>query len=323
MKISSAIITGGSGFIGSHLLDRLVSDGTEKILLIDDLSTGLKSNIEHHLSNNNIKFIHERVEDIDNLTEITKGYDVCFHLAAGVGVKAIMENTSSALITNIEGTQKIISSCSKNKTPILIASTSEVYGVSEEKIWNEETRSLIGPPSVLRWSYAASKLIGEFLALSEHKDNNLKPVIVRLFNIIGPRQLGEYGMVVPKFIKLAQENKPLIIHGDGKQSRSFTWVGDVVDSFIKLIEGENYGEIYNIGHSEEVNIVDLAELIIKTNKSESEIQYTTHEEAYGKGFDDPVRRTPDITKIKKTIGYSPSISLEEMIIKISEYIKSS
>ena len=323
MKIESAIVTGGAGFIGSHLIDKLLEQNVDKILIIDDLSTGKKQNVDKYKNNENIEFLESRVEDVEKLEEKIENFDICFHLAAGVGVKYIMENISQALLTNIEATHKMIGACSKNGIPLLITSTSEVYGVSEDKVWSEETRSLIGPPSKLRWSYAASKLIDEFLCLSEYENGNLNPIIVRLFNIIGPRQVGEFGMVVPKFITQAQKNENLIIHGDGSQSRSFTWVGDVVDSFIKLVEAEKFGEIFNIGHPEEITIVDLANLIIKINDSSSEITFTPHEEIYGKSFDDPKRRTPDISKITNEIGYKPSMNLEEMIKEISIHMGTS
>ena len=322
MKIESAVITGGAGFIGSHLVDKLINEGCKKILVIDDLSTGKKVNLAEHTDSKTIKFVHKKVEDMQDLEEKIKGYDVCFHLAAGVGVKYIMDNISAALLTNIEGTHKMIKACSTNKIPLLITSTSEVYGVSTDKVWNEETRSLIGPTTKLRWSYAASKLIDEFLALAEYENGNLNPIIVRLFNIIGPRQIGEFGMVVPKFIEQAQKNEPLFVHGNGEQSRSFTWVGDVVDAFVKLVQAEEYGEIFNIGHTEEVKINELAQLIIRVNKSESKIDNVSHEEVYGKSFDDPKRRTPDISKIRKAINYAPTMTLEEMIREISTYMKS-
>ena len=322
MKIKSAVITGGAGFIGSHLIDKLINEGCEKILVIDDLSTGNRMNVEEHINSKNITFVNKRVEDLQDLEEETKGHDACFHLAAGVGVKYIMNNISAALLTNIEATHKIIEACSANDIPLLITSTSEVYGVSTDEVWNEETRSLIGPPTKLRWSYAASKLIDEFLALSEYENGNLKPIIVRLFNIIGPRQVGKFGMVVPKFIEQAQKNEPLLIHGDGEQSRSFTWVDDVVDAFVKLVQAEKYGEIFNIGHTEEVKINELAQIVISVNKSESKINTIPHEEVYGKSFDDPKRRTPDISKIRKAINYEPSKTLEEMIREISTYMKS-
>ena len=295
-NLKKVVITGGAGFIGSNLIKKLIEKDIEKILVIDDLSTGNIDNISEFKDNNLIEFVESRVEDCQNLNSLIEGYDFCFHLAAGVGVQYIMENVSKALLTNIEGTHKIIESCKINGIPLLLTSTSEVYGVSDDPIWTEESKSLIGPPTKLRWSYAASKLIDEFLALSEFNDGKLNPIIVRLFNIIGNNQLSKFGMVVPKFIEAALENKPLIIHGDGTQTRSFTWVGDVVNYFYLLAEKKLYGEIFNIGQTEEIAIKNLAEMIIKETDSKSEIIFKTHKEVYGEKFEDPMRRTPSIKK---------------------------
>ena len=273
-NLNKVLITGGAGFIGSNLIGKLLSKGTESIYIIDDLSTGKLENIETYMDSKKITLINKRVEDCNELDSLLNGIDFCFHLAAGVGVKYIMDNVSKALLTNIEGTHKIIESCKKNNVPILITSTSEVYGVSNDPVWTEETKSLIGPPTKLRWSYAASKLIDEFLALSEYNDGNLKPIIVRLFNIIGTNQLSEFGMVVPKFIEAALRNEPIVIHGKGEQTRSFTWVEDVVNYFCLLAEKELYGEIFNIGQTEEISIKNLADMIIKSTNSQSEIIYT-------------------------------------------------
>ena len=254
-NLKNIVITGGAGFIGSNLAKKFLSEGAEKILVIDDLSTGNKSNL---VGLDNIEFIESRIEDIDNLNELVAGYDFCFHLAAGVGVQYIMNYVSKALLTNIEATHIIIEACKANTMPILITSTSEVYGTSSEDIWTEETKSVIGPPTKLRWSYAASKLIDEFLVLSEFNDNNLNPIVVRLFNIIGPNQVSDFGMVVPKFIEAALSNKDIVIHGKGNQTRSFTWIDDVVEYFYLLSNKKIYGEIFNIGQTEEISIKELA-----------------------------------------------------------------
>ncbi len=311
--LKKVIVTGGAGFIGSHLIEKLIDNGADKILAIDDLSTGKYENIEKF---SEVEFINKKVEDIDNLAELFKDYEFCYHLAAGVGVQYIMENLSESLLTNIEGTHRVFEACKENNTPVLITSTSEIYGTSEEKEWTEETKSLIGPTSKLRWSYAASKMIDEFLALSEFEEGTLNPIIVRLFNTIGPNQLPDYGMVVPKFINSALNNEPLVVHGDGSQSRSFTWVQDVVDYFIKLAELKAYGEIFNIGQTEEITIKDLAELIIKTVNSDSEIIYKDHEEIFGNKFEDTKRRTPNIDKIVEYTGIKPSMNIESMIKEI-------
>ena len=307
------IVTGGAGFIGSHLVKKLIDNGAEKILVIDDLSTGKAENIKDF---EEVEFLNKKIEEIDNLAEVFNNFEFCYHLAAGVGVQYIMENLSKSLLTNIEGTHKVFEACKKNNIPVLITSTSEIYGTSEEKEWSEETKSLIGPTTKLRWSYAASKMIDEFLALSEFEEGSLNPIVVRLFNIIGPNQLPDFGMVVPKFIDAALNDKPITIHGDGSQSRSFTWVEDVVEYFIKLAEMKAYGEIFNIGQTEEITIKELAELIIKTVKSDSEIIYKDHEEIFGKKFEDPKRRTPNIDKIVEYTGIKPSKNIESMIKEI-------
>jgi len=318
-NLNKVLITGGAGFIGSNLIKKLLSQGTESIYIIDDLSTGKLENIKTYMDSQKVTLINKRVEDCNELDSILFGVDFCFHLAAGVGVKYIMDNVSKALLTNIEGTHRVIESCKKNNVPILITSTSEVYGVSNDPVWTEETKSLIGPPTKLRWSYAASKLIDEFLALSEYNDGNLKPIIVRLFNIIGTNQLSEFGMVVPKFIEAALKNEPIVIHGKGEQTRSFTWVDDVVNYFCLLAEKELYGEIFNIGQTEEISIKNLADMIIKSTNSQSEIIYTPHNEVYGDKFEDPMRRTPSIEKIVKATGYEPNMSIPEMIKEIIDY----
>ena len=307
------IVTGGAGFIGSHLVKKLIDNGAEKILVIDDLSTGKAENIKDF---EEVEFLNKKIEEIDNLAEVFNNFEFCYHLAAGVGVQYIMENLSKSLLTNIEGTHKVFEACKKNNIPVLITSTSEIYGTSEEKEWSEETKSLIGPTTKLRWSYAASKMIDEFLALSEFEEGSLNPIVVRLFNIIGPNQLPDFGMVVPKFIDAALNDEPITIHGDGSQSRSFTWVEDVVEYFIKLAEMKAYGEIFNIGQTEEITIKELAKLIIKTVKSDSEIIYKDHEEIFGKKFEDPKRRTPNIDKIVEYTGIKPSKNIESMIKEI-------
>jgi len=317
-NLKKIVITGGAGFIGSNLAKKFLSKGAEKILIIDDLSTGSKDNL---VGLDKVELIESRIEDVNNLEKLVSGYEFCFHLAAGVGVQYIMENVSKALLTNIEATHIIIEACKVNNMPMLITSTSEVYGTSNEDVWTEETKSLIGPPTKLRWSYAASKLIDEFLVLSEYNDNNLNPIVVRLFNIIGPNQVSDFGMVVPKFIEAALNNKDLIIHGEGKQTRSFTWVDDVIEYFYLLSNKKLYGEIFNIGQTEEISIKELAELIIELSNSNSKIVYKTHEEIYGNKFEDPMRRTPSIDKIVEATGYKPSMVIQNMIKEIIEYKK--
>tara|TARA_B100000609_G_scaffold198375_1_gene197856 strand:- start:776 stop:1732 length:957 start_codon:yes stop_codon:yes gene_type:complete len=314
--MNRVIVTGGAGFIGSNLVKRLLDDGIDEILVIDDFSTGKKENLHN---SSKIHLIESKLEDIDDLNIKFEGYDFCYHLAAGVGVQYIMDNLSDSLLTNIQGTHIVYEACKENRIPLLITSTSEVYGTSEEKSWDEETKSLIGPTTKLRWSYAVSKMIDEFLALSEFDSGNLKPIIVRLFNTIGPNQVSEFGMVVPRFIESALKDEDIIIHGDGSQTRSFTWVGDVIDYFIKLSEMETYGEVYNIGQTEEISIKDLANLVIETTNSNSEIKFVSHKDVFGDKFEDPTRRTPNIDKIVKTTGIKPSYDIQRMIKEIVEF----
>ena len=315
------IITGGAGFIGSTLVKALLEKGAESILIIDDLSTGSESNITSVLNDERIEFINSRIEDVDNLDNLFSSYDFCYHLAAGVGVQYIMENLSDSLLTNILATHKVLESCQTNNIPVLLTSTSEVYGVAEDDVWTEDTKSLIGPTTKLRWSYAASKMIDEFIALSLYEEGKISPIIVRLFNIIGPNQLSKFGMVVPKFIEAALKNEDITIHGDGSQSRSFTWVDDVVNYLIKLAEIKPYGEIFNIGQTEEIAIKDLAELVISKTNSNSQIIYKSHEDVFGKAFEDPKRRTPGIDKIIEFTGIKPTKNIDFMIENIIDFKK--
>jgi len=315
------IITGGAGFIGSTLVKALLEKGAESILIIDDLSTGSESNISTVLNDERIEFINSRIEDVDNLDNLFSSYDFCYHLAAGVGVQYIMENLSDSLLTNILATHKVLESCQTNNIPVLLTSTSEVYGVAEDDVWTEDTKSLIGPTTKLRWSYAASKMIDEFIALSLYEEGKISPIIVRLFNIIGPNQLSKFGMVVPKFIEAALKNEDITIHGDGSQSRSFTWVDDVVNYLIKLAEIKPYGEIFNIGQTEEITIKDLAELVISKTNSNSQIIYKSHEDVFGKAFEDPKRRTPGINKIIEFTGIKPTKNIDFMIENIIDFKK--
>ena len=310
------IITGGAGFIGSSLVQALLEKDVENLLIIDDLSTGSESNISSFLNDERIEFINSKIEDIENLDSLFSSYDFCYHLAAGVGVQYIMDNLSDSLLTNILATHKVFEACQATNIPVLLTSTSEVYGVAEDDIWTEETKSLIGPTNKLRWSYAASKMIDEFIALSLYEEGKISPIIVRLFNIIGPNQLSKYGMVVPKFIEAALKDEDILIHGDGSQSRSFTWVEDVVNYLIKLAEIKAYGEIFNIGQTEEITIKDLAELVILKTNSNSKIIYKSHEDVFGKTFEDPKRRTPGIDKIIEFTGMKPTKNIEFMVENI-------
>ena len=319
--MKKVIITGGAGFIGSNLATRLLNENIEKLLIIDDLSTGNESNISSIVSDERVQFLNSKIEDIESINELFEDYDFCYHLAAGVGVQYIMDNLSESLLTNILATHKVLEACQANGLPVLLTSTSEVYGVAEDDVWTEDTKSLIGPTTKLRWSYAASKMIDEFIALSLFEEGKVSPIIVRLFNIIGPNQLSKYGMVVPRFIESALEDKDILIHGDGSQSRSFTWVDDVVNYLIKLAEVKAYGEVFNIGQTEEISIKNLAELIIEKTNSNSQIIFKSHEEVFGKAFEDPKRRTPGIDKIIEFTGMKPTKNIEFMIENIINFKK--
>ena len=319
--MKKVIVTGGAGFIGSNLVKKLLDLNVEKLLIIDDLSTGNESNISSIVSDERVQFLNSKIEDIESINELFEDYDFCYHLAAGVGVQYIMDNLSESLLTNILATHKVLEACQANELPILLTSTSEVYGVAEDDVWTEETKSLIGPTTKLRWSYAASKMIDEFIALSLFEEGKISPIIVRLFNIIGPNQLSKYGMVVPRFIESALEDKDILIHGDGSQSRSFTWVDDVVNYLIKLAEVKAYGEVFNIGQTEEISIRNLAELIIEKTNSNSQIIFKSHEEVFGKAFEDPKRRTPGIDKIIEFTGMKPTKNIEFMIENIINFKK--
>ena len=321
--MKKVIVTGGAGFIGSNLVKKLLDLNVEKLLIIDDLSTGNESNISSIVSDERVQFLNSKIEDIESINELFEDYDFCYHLAAGVGVQYIMDNLSESLLTNILATHKVLEACQANELPILLTSTSEVYGVAEDDVWTEETKSLIGPTTKLRWSYAASKMIDEFIALSLFEEGKVSPIIVRLFNIIGPNQLSKYGMVVPRFIESALEDKDILIHGDGSQSRSFTWVDDVVNYLIKLAEVKAYGEVFNIGQTEEISIKNLAELIIEKTNSNSQIIFKSHEEVFGKAFEDPKRRTPGIDKIIEFTGMKPTKNIEFMIENIINFKKNS
>jgi len=320
-NMKKVIITGGAGFIGSNLVKKLLNQNIEKLLIIDDLSTGNESNISQILNDERVQFLNSKIEDIEDIEDLFKNYDFCYHLAAGVGVQYIMDNLSESLLTNILATHKVLEACQVNKLPILLTSTSEVYGVAKDDVWTEETKSLIGPTTKLRWSYAASKMIDEFIALSLFEEGKVLPIIVRLFNIIGPNQLSKFGMVVPRFVESALEDKDILIHGDGSQSRSFTWVDDVVNYLIKLAELKAYGEVFNIGQTEEISIKNLAELIIEKTNSNSQIIFKSHEEVFGKAFEDPKRRTPGIDKIIEFTGMKPTKNIEFMIENIINFKK--
>jgi UDP-glucose 4-epimerase len=315
------LITGGAGFIGSHLADALLARGDE-VFVLDDLSTGSIDNIRHLRAHPRFHYTIESIHHAATVAELVDQCDLVFHLAAAVGVRLIVESPVRTIETNVHGTEVVLAQANKKKKKVLIASTSEVYGVSTQVPFREDGNLVLGPTSKGRWSYACSKAIDEFLALAYWNERRLPAVIVRLFNTVGPRQTGQYGMVVPTFVKQALTGRPLTIHGDGQQSRCFADVHDVVGALVALMEQPAaVGEVFNIGSDEEVTIRALAERIKALTGSHSDIIYIPYEEAYGEGFEDMPRRVPDIRKIRELIGYRPTKSLDQILQSVIEYFR--
>ncbi len=318
MKI---LITGGAGFIGSHLAEKLL-ETRNTIAVIDNLSTGDFANIKHLADNPNFSYTIDSILNKDALEKLVKKSDQIYHLAAAVGVKYIIDNPLLSLQTNIVGTENILELANKYKKKVLVSSTSEIYGKNNNVPFKEEDDRLLGSTHITRWSYSASKAIDEFLALAYFREKKLPVVIVRCFNTVGPRQTGQYGMVVPKFVKSALLNHPLTVYGDGKQTRCFAYVYDVVNGMIKLMsEKKAEGEIFNIGNDEEISIEELAHKIKKLTNSKSKIEYVKYEDAYEEGFEDMISRRPELAKIKKFIGYKPKVNLDNILQKIINYFE--
>lgn len=319
--MTRVLITGGAGFIGSHLCDKCIEKGWY-VKVIDDLSTGSIENIKHLINNKNFSFEINSILNIDILDKLAKDIDYIFHLAAAVGVQYIIDNPLHSLQVNIRGTDNILEVANKYKKKILITSTSEIYGKNENIPFKEDDDRILGSTTISRWSYSCSKALDEFLALAYWREKRLPVVIARLFNTCGPRQTGRYGMVIPKFIKAALLNHTITVYGDGKQTRAFTSVFDVVNALIKLIESEETtGEIFNIGNSESISIEDLAKKIIELTNSKSTIEYIPYNKAFSEGFEDMRHRLPDITKINKYIGYKPCYSIEAILESVIESFK--
>jgi UDP-glucose 4-epimerase len=317
-----ALITGGAGFIGSHLAERLLEDGNE-VDVIDNLSTGSLSNIEAFKNHPGFEFVEGDVRDAEFLEPLIEKCDMVFHLAAAVGVKLIAEDPVRTIETNISGTELVLDIANKFGKKVLIASSSEVYGKNEAVPFHEDDDIVLGSTSLSRWSYACSKAIDEFLGLAFCQQYGLDVVIGRFFNTVGPRQTGQYGMVVPRFVRSALNNEPLTIYGTGRQTRCFTYVGDLVEAVISLMNCERAaGKVYNIGSSEEVSIEDLADRIIEITGSKSIKQFVPIEVAYGRPIEDMMRRVPCLERITETIGWKPKTNLNEMLRLIIESEKS-
>ncbi|HET9195517.1 MAG TPA: GDP-mannose 4,6-dehydratase [Vicinamibacterales bacterium] len=316
-----ALITGGAGFVGSHLAERLLADGHE-VIVLDNLSTGSIDNISHLKNTPGFSYVIDSVTNEPLLAEMVDRSDVVFHLAAAVGVKLIVEQPVHTLETNVHGTEVVLKHANKKKKLVFIASTSEVYGKSTDVPFRESADLVLGPSAKHRWAYACSKLIDEFLALAYWKERKLPVVIVRLFNTVGPRQTGQYGMVLPTFVRQALASQPITVFGDGTQTRSFTYVGDVVGALVKLSnEPRAVGDVFNIGSTTEVAIQDLAERVKKMTKSVSPIVKVPYDVAYEAGFEDMPRRVPDITKIQSLIGFAPTMGLEDIIRSVVEHVR--
>ncbi len=313
------LITGVAGFIGSHLSDAYLQRGDE-VFIIDDLSTGSIENIRHLKDHPHFHYTIESVNNKPVTAELVDQCDVIFHLAAAVGVKLIVESPVRTIETNVHGTEVVLSLANKKKKRVLIASTSEVYGLSAEVPFREDGNLVMGATTKGRWSYACSKAIDEFLALAYWREKKLPTIVVRLFNTVGPRQTGQYGMVIPTFVKQALSGRPITVFGDGKQSRCFGYVGDVVGALMKLMDDESaVGEVFNIGSNQEISIIDLARKVKELTNSESEIVLVPYDEAYEEGFEDMPRRIPDISKVKAQVGFQPEMSLEGILQTVIDF----
>jgi nucleoside-diphosphate-sugar epimerase len=315
------LITGGAGFVGSHLAEALLERGDE-VFALDNLSTGAIENITHLKSHPKFHYTIDTVTNEPVLAELIDRSDVVVHLAAAVGVKLIVEAPVHTIETNVHGTEVVLKHAAKKKKLVLIASTSEVYGKSANVPFREDADLVLGPSNKHRWAYACSKLIDEFLALAYWKERKVPVIIVRLFNTVGPRQTGQYGMVIPTFVRQALDGQPITVFGDGAQSRSFTYVGDVVRAVVALIdEPRAVGQVFNIGNGHEITIGDLAERIRVLTGSRSEIVKIPYDQAYEAGFEDMPRRVPDISKVRSLVGYSPSVELDEILQRVIDHFR--
>jgi UDP-glucose 4-epimerase len=313
------LITGGAGFVGSHLAEELLRRGHE-VFAIDDLSTGSINNIRHLKTHDRFHYVVDTCSNVQLSAELVDGCDVIYHLAAAVGVKLIVESPVRTIETNIRLTEIMLNLANKKKRPIFVASTSEVYGKSDQLPFREDGDLVMGATTKGRWSYACSKAIDEFLAIAYWKEKKLPTVVARLFNTVGPRQTGQYGMVVPNFVRQALAGQPITVYGDGKQSRCFTHVSDVVRALIGLMETPSaVGQVFNIGNNVEITIGDLAKQVRQMCNSKSEIVYVPYEKAYEEGFEDMPRRVPDLSKIQAAISWKPSIALPQILEDVIQY----
>ena len=308
-----ALITGGAGFIGSHLADSLVERG-DRVVLLDDLSTGRLANIEHLNGRPDVEFVLGSILNSDLVDHVVSGVDAVFHLAAAVGVNLIVEKPLESLITNIRGTETVVEKAHKYGKRTLVMSTSEIYGKNTSDSLSEDDDRILGSPLKSRWSYSEAKAIDEILAYTYWREKGLETVIIRLFNTVGPRQTGSYGMVIPRFVGQALKNQPITIFGDGTQTRCFCHVSDIVNGVLALSEHpEAVGKVFNLGGDQEVSISDLARQVIELVGSESELEYISYDAAYEEGFEDMTRRVPNTTRARQLVGFEPLIKLEDII----------
>ena len=316
------LITGGAGFIGSHLAERLVARG-ERVTVLDNLSTGRPENIAHLVDTGAMDFHFGSIQERDTVDKLVGEADFVVHFAAALGVKLILEKPVESIETNVTGTHIVLEAAARHRTPVLIASTSEVYGKSNKIPFCEDDDVVLGATRKSRWSYAASKMLDEFLALAYWEEKHLPAIVVRFFNTVGPRQNARYGMVLPTFVQQALEDAPITIHGDGKQTRCFCDVRDTVEAVTRLIDAQPFGEVFNIGSTQEISIEDLALLVREQIGSRSRILYTPYDQAYNRGYEDMQRRVPSVEKLCALTGFRPEITLPEIIERTASHLRSS
>lgn len=316
-----ALITGGAGFVGSHLAEVLLEQGAT-VTVIDDLSTGTIENIQHLKARLGFSYVNDSVTNRSLMAELVDGADVVYHLAAAVGVRLIVESPVRTIETNVKGTEIVLEMVAKKRKTVVITSTSEVYGKGTEIPFREDGDLVLGPTAKGRWSYACSKALDEFLGLAYWREKRVPVVIVRLFNTVGPRQTGEYGMVLPTFVRQALTGEPITVYDDGKQSRCFTWVGDAVRAIIELsTHSQAVGGVFNVGSDREITILELAELVKELSLSPSEIVFVPYDRAYEQGFEDMRRRVPDLTKIRNLIRYRETLDIRGIVTRVVAYYR--